>query len=152
MSIEERVKKLRALGFSEERIRELAKENQEQSPGGALPGAGIDVGTTPFAEVHVPSSGELAKIVERFEQRGCVPIWSTVLQDKVAYVKGEAEMPKVPDGFVTYTEHELWQLFGSDAPPINQSSLRLIHEAKKRGGVVTACEWPLDYERRRGAR
>lgn len=102
--------------------------------------------TSPHGDTYLPSEEELTEIAEHFEERGYVLLCSTVLRDKVAYVRGEVEKPKVPDGFVTYTEHELCQLFGSDAPPIEQSLLRLIHEAKKRGGVVTAREWALNLE------
>jgi hypothetical protein len=42
-----------------------------------------------------------------------------------------------PQGYVIYTYSELCYQFGPDAPPMEQSTLRLIHEAKRVGGVVT---------------
>jgi hypothetical protein len=44
---------------------------------------------------------------------------------------------EIPQGYVIYTYSELCRLFGPDAPPMKRGTLRLVHEAKRVGGVVT---------------
>lgn len=46
----------------------------------------------------------------------------------------------IPQGYVTYSYSELCYLFGSGAPPMEQSTLRLIHEAKRLKGTVNGRE------------
>lgn len=88
-----------------------------------------------------PGEEELDEIVRRFEERGYILLWSTVLQDKVAFIKGESEKARVPKGFAIYTDDELQQLFAPDAPSLKRSTLRLIHEAKRQGAVVNSAAW-----------
>jgi hypothetical protein len=46
----------------------------------------------------------------------------------------------IPQGYVTYAYSELCCLFGPDAPPMERSTLRLVHEVKRLRGVVTGRE------------
>jgi hypothetical protein len=83
---------------------------------------------------------ELAEIVARVYHEGYVLLWSTVLQDLVAFYRDEADKVGIPPGFVAYSLPELTELFG-DKKRTSLDRLRLIHEAKKSGGAkVTSCE------------
>ncbi|MFC1944490.1 hypothetical protein ACFLX5_03225 [Chloroflexota bacterium] len=55
---------------------------------------------------------ELDEIVTRVEEKGYVLLWSTVLQDLVAFYKTDADLGRIPPGFVPYSDQELWELFG----------------------------------------
>ena len=152
-SSEEKAEKLRALGLTEERISELLGIGQtDQQFGDLALSTTADAPSFELTEVvgcprllygqgDLPTANELEEIQHRFQTKGCVFLWSTVLQEKVAYVISEVEKAKVPDGFIMYTDDELRQLFGPDAPPIERSTLRLIHEAKRQGAVVNSVEW-----------
>lgn len=83
---------------------------------------------------------ELGEIVARVHGEGCVLLWSTVLQDLIAFYRDEEARSKIPPGFVPYSEAELKELFGEGKPPLSTSALRLIHEAKKHGGRVVDNE------------
>jgi len=78
---------------------------------------------------------ETEEIARRLTEDGCVLLRSEMLGDLIAFVKAGHEN-KVPAGFVIYTEAELYQLFGSDVR-ISQGKLKLIHEAKKMGAIMT---------------
>lgn len=56
-----------------------------------------------------------------------------VLGGEVIVVVRDEKVAGVPEGYPVYTEAELKKLFSED---INESTLRLIHEAKKHGGAV----------------
>jgi len=79
---------------------------------------------------------ELEEIVERVHGEGYVLLWSTALQDLVAFYRDEEARSNIPPGFVPYSEAELEELYGDGKPPLSKSTLRLIHEAKKCGGCV----------------
>jgi hypothetical protein len=82
---------------------------------------------------------ELTEIEARVERDGYVPLWSNALNDFVAFYKTEADRVKIPPGFVPYSDKELFELFGKNSSPRN-NTLRLIHEAKKLGGRVVDNE------------
>jgi hypothetical protein len=85
------------------------------------------------------AQGELEEIVARVHgEEGYVLLWSTVLQDLIAFYRDEEAKNKIPVGFVPYSEVELKELFGDGKPPLSAHTLRLIHEAKKHCGQVTS--------------
>lgn len=84
---------------------------------------------------------ELEEIAARVHGEGYVLLWSTVLQDLIAFYRDEEAKSKIPPGFVPYSEAELEALFSDGKPPLPASTLRLIHEAKKHGGRVINNEW-----------
>jgi hypothetical protein len=86
------------------------------------------------------TSEELEEIAARVRGEGYVLLWSTVLQDLIAFYGDEEARSKIPPGFVPYSEAELEELFGDGRLPLPTSTLRLIHEAKKHGGRVTRRE------------
>lgn len=73
---------------------------------------------------------EIARCV--MEEGVCV-FWSELLGETIAFVKDESCRATVPAKIVAYTCQELRRLFDQNA---DDATLRLIHEAKKRGGVV----------------
>ena len=77
---------------------------------------------------------ELAEIEARVYQDGCVLLWSTVLNDTIAFYRDDKS--KIPPGFVPYSLEELNELFGGGVK-IRHERLRFIHEAKKMGAVMT---------------
>ncbi|MFC1944984.1 hypothetical protein ACFLX5_05880 [Chloroflexota bacterium] len=85
-------------------------------------------------------SEELNEIVARVRGEGYVLLWSTVLEDSVAFYKTEADRQKIPPGFVPYSDQELWGLFGEGKAAHSPDKLRLIHEAKKKGARITGSE------------
>jgi hypothetical protein len=78
---------------------------------------------------------ELAEIKARVNVEGYILLWSTVLQDLIAFYRGEADKSKIPPGFVPYSLRELKELFGKGSK-VSKNELRLIHEAKRQGGVI----------------
>jgi hypothetical protein len=80
---------------------------------------------------------ELSEIENRVSTKGYVLLWSNTLNDFVAFYNTEADLWKIPPGFVPYSVAELDCLFGRGKPP---ASLKLIHEAKKLGGRVVDNE------------
>ena len=83
---------------------------------------------------------ELEQIAQRVQSEGYVLLWSTVLDDLVAFYHDEESRGKIPPGFVPYSEGELNKLFGGQKQ-VSIAALKLIHEAKKAGGAkVTSCE------------
>ena len=82
-----------------------------------------------------PLDSELSEIVRQVRANGYVCLWSTVLEDNIAFVDDILEHDLRPEGFVIYTLDELSKLFGNSS--LSADSLRLIHVAKKRGGVIT---------------
>lgn len=81
-----------------------------------------------------PLDSELTEVVNRVLVRGFVLLWSSVLQDTVAFVRAWEDSKHVPISFTVYTLDELMTLFGSD--PIDEYGLRRIHQAKKYGGRI----------------
>ena len=82
-----------------------------------------------------PMDSELSEIVRQVRAKGYVCLWSTVLEDNIAFVDDILEDDLRPEGFVIYTLDELSKLFGDSS--LSGDSLRLIHVAKKRGATVT---------------
>lgn len=82
------------------------------------------------------SKQELKEIAGRVHTEGYVLLWSTVLQDLVAFYQDEETKSKIPPGFVPYSEQELWELFREGKTAPSPSTLKLIHEAKKHGGRI----------------
>ena len=81
------------------------------------------------------TDSELAEIKARVDVEGYVLLWSTVLQDLVAFYRGEADKVKIPPGFVPYSLRELKELFGKGSK-IPKEELIVIHEAKRQGGTI----------------
>jgi len=86
------------------------------------------------------STKELEEIETRVASEGYILLWSHTLRDLVAFYKSEADRERIPSGFVAYSDQELRELFGERKTPLSEHSLRLIHEAKKRGGRVVDNE------------
>jgi len=82
-----------------------------------------------------PMDSELSEIVRQVRAKGYVCLWSTVLEDNIAFVDDILEDDLRPEGFVIYTLDELSLLFADTS--LSGDSLRLIHVAKKRGATVT---------------
>ena len=83
---------------------------------------------------QLTDDSELVEIVRQVREQRHVLLWSSVLQDLVAFVQTEADRENVPPSFTIYTVAELIEVFGDGTP--SPGSLKLIHEAKKRGGRI----------------
>jgi hypothetical protein len=79
--------------------------------------------------------GSQVSVVRQVRQKGYVCLWSTVLEDNIAFVDDILEEDLRPKGFVIYTLNELSKLFGDLS--LSADSLRMIHNAKKYGGKIT---------------
>jgi len=77
---------------------------------------------------------ELEEIAESVRTEGYVLLWSKELSDLVLFYRDKETKSEIPPGFVPYSVKELCELFGGN--PVSEHELRLIHEAKKRGGRV----------------
>ena len=82
-----------------------------------------------------PLDSELSEIVRQVRVKGYVCLWSTVLEDNIAFVDDILEDDLRPEGFVIYSLGELSKLFGDSS--LSADSLRMIHTAKKYGGKIT---------------
>jgi hypothetical protein len=107
----------------------------------------------PTARVVFPDEppGGAANIAEiRFQgvQHGYVLLWSSVLEDLVAFYGTDADLEKIPPGFVPYSLDELDKLFADENNEWSPDSLRLLHHAKKQGAVVTEVRREADDENR----
>ena len=89
---------------------------------------------------HSRIDAEALEIAHRVQEFGCVLVWSPLLEDLIAFYRTREDLPKVPPGFVPYSEAELRHLFGwvVDAPSLDQ--LKLVHQAKKLGARVIGSE------------
>ena len=58
----------------------------------------------------------------------------------IAVIDDDLPSGEIPQGYVTYIYSEVCRLFAPDAPPMEPGTLRLIHEAKRLGGVITGRE------------
>ena len=87
---------------------------------------------------RLTDDSELIEIVRQVRQQGHVLLWSSVLQDLVAFAQTDADRENVPSSFTVYTVAELVEVFGDGTP--SPGSLKLIHEAKKRGGRIRSEE------------
>ena len=77
------------------------------------------------------------RIAEAVQKEGVCLFWSDVLREVIAFVKDDKQ--SVPAGFVVYTSSELKELH-KGKPTIPPETLRMIHTAKKAGGVVRSRE------------
>ena len=77
------------------------------------------------------------QVAEAVTREGICLFWSEVFGEMVAFVRDGRLAGRVPCGVVTYSARELTELFGGNRSP---KALRLIHEAKRRGGVVSSME------------
>ena len=71
------------------------------------------------------------------EREGVCLFWSDVFEEMVAFIADEVSRDQVPAGIVCYTVGELGKLFGVNGETLSESSLKLIHQAKKYGGHIT---------------
>jgi hypothetical protein len=74
-------------------------------------------------------------IARRLKEEGWVLVWSSVVNDQIAFVWDERTLSQVPANVVPYTRAEVKHLVGSDP-----GMLKLVHEAKKHGAVVKRVE------------
>ena len=91
---------------------------------------------------------ELTQISQVLAEQGMVLLWSTELGDFIAFYTSEADLEKVPPGFVPYSSHELWELFGNSKSTLSKNGLLLIHQAKKLGAHVVRTQERNPHERR----
>ena len=85
-----------------------------------------------FSESQYSDDAEIEDIRQSIHQRGVVLVWSTALDDLVAFHRPEFDLHDIPPGFVPYSTRELAVLFGQHGVPSHEN-LKLIHEAKKYG-------------------
>lgn len=78
---------------------------------------------------------ELEEIAQTVYGKGYVLLWSKELSDLVAFYRDEEAKSEIPPGFVAYSVKELGELFGDN--PVSDHELRLIHEAKKYGHIIS---------------
>lgn len=86
------------------------------------------------SEFEAPDK-ELDEIAAGVNRDRYVLLWSTVLEDLIAFYKDEVDRVNIPPGFVPYSLRELKELF-SEVSKVGPDELRIIHEAKRQGGVV----------------
>ena len=60
-------------------------------------------------------------------------LWSSVLDDLVAFHRDDVDPAAIPAGFVPYSDDELHDMFGDDGVKRSPDALRLIHAAKRSG-------------------
>jgi len=60
--------------------------------------------------------------------------------DEVIVVAIDEFLKGIPQGRVIYTDAELRELFGTDKS-VTSATLRLVHEAKKRGALIASTRW-----------
>lgn len=82
-------------------------------------------------------------IIDEVIRRGSCVFYSEIFREKVAFIREARYLRFVPKNVVTYTEQELRELFAEGKPPLSESSLKLIHEAKKEGGEVSGFQKKL---------
>jgi hypothetical protein len=83
-----------------------------------------------------PQAGdeELEEIAVTINIEGYILLWSTVLNDLVAFYRDGDGRGKIPPGFVHYGIDELSRFFSEKR--LSTHELRLIHEAKRHGADV----------------
>ncbi|MBN2098107.1 MAG: hypothetical protein JW753_00770 [Dehalococcoidia bacterium] len=77
------------------------------------------------------------QVARAVREEGLCIFWSEAFGEMVAFVRDDSYASRVPCGIVTYTEQELTELFRGHR---SIKALRLVHEAKRRGGMVTGVE------------
>ena len=95
--------------------------------------------------VDAPPVWHAQEVARRVEvERVCI-FWSEVLQEMIAFVAGESDLPLVPAGLVAFTPDEVEHIFPQGKDGLSPGSLRLIYEAKQLGdGKVIDVEWKAD--------
>ena len=76
------------------------------------------------------------RIAEAVQKEGVCLYWSDDFGEMVAFIREESFRSKVPGNIVVYTDAELSELFDGNRSP---KALRLVHEAKRHGGLVKDC-------------
>ena len=87
---------------------------------------------------RVQRDQEMKDIVSLVKKQGYVLLWSSVLEDSVAFIHDDYDPSKLPLAFTPYTLDELCMLFADNS--LSANSLRLIHVTKKRGETITDVE------------
>jgi hypothetical protein len=87
--------------------------------------------------VEGPPQWHAEQVAQAVRKEGLCIFWSEVFGEMVAFVRDDHHASRVPCGIVTYTEQELTELFGGHR---STKALRLVHEAKRHGGIVTGIE------------
>lgn len=113
-------------------LEKIAAETGQEA--GRKGGSGV---TPPVPPPPADPFTEAEEVARRVSEQGVCLLWSSVLQDYVAFVGDEEETARVPAGYVIYFEAELEELFGKGKAAPSHHTLRLIHEAKKLGAVLT---------------
>ena len=80
------------------------------------------------------SDAEYKEMARRVEEEEYALLWSSLLEDFVAFYNTDSDRAKIPAGFVPYIDSELQELFREDSPGWSIEGLRLIHAAKKLAG------------------
>ena len=75
--------------------------------------------------------------MRRVEDEGYVLLWSTVLQDLVAFHRDDVDRAAIPAEFVPYSDEELRHIFGEGKPDVTEHTIRVLHKAKVLGGKIT---------------
>lgn len=79
---------------------------------------------------------EAYAIKNRLAVHGHVLLWSELLEDHIAFYDDDRELEGlIPDKFVKYSRRELEEM---DSVDTSDAERRLIHAAKRAGGVVIA--------------
>ena len=71
------------------------------------------------------------------DTKGCVLLWSEVLNDYIGVYATYEDRDKIPPDFVSYSSAELWHVFGEGKPDVTESTIRLLHKAKTLGATLT---------------
>ena len=86
------------------------------------------------------TEAEAWQIHRKLALNGYVLLWSTVLDDFVAFYDPErGKESKIPEQYVRYSRNEIEELFGKG--DITEAELMKIHTAKKEGAIVKEREY-----------
>ena len=83
------------------------------------------------------NQSEWDEIQFELDLRGCVLLWSEVLDDYIGVYGTEDHRSKIPPEFVPYSPEELWHIFGEGKPDVAENTIRLLHKAKVLGATIT---------------
>lgn len=73
------------------------------------------------------------EVARRVEREGLCICWADLFGELVAFIADESFRGQVPTGIVCYTVEELKILFADETEKLEDSVLKLIHDAKKHG-------------------
>lgn len=85
-------------------------------------------------EAMVQAEDVARRTRELFNSQGWCLWKCSTLDDEVIVVVRDESVGDMPAGYPTYYDAELEELFKDD---ISEATLRLVHEAKKHGAVIT---------------